>query len=198
MQFYTYLHCKPDGDIFYVGKGTNGRSHDLTLKRNTHHKNIVAKYGAENIGVYVFPCASEEEAFADEIYLIAQLRSEGYELVNQTNGGEGASVGHAVSQETRAKIAFGNMGNKKCLGKKNAFGHKYSQETLEKMSAAKRGKKFTLEHRANMVLAQRSRPLEWRANISAARVGMKFSSETRSKMSKAAIVRCARERAAKI
>lgn len=97
-QFYTYLHCKPDGEPFYVGKGIRStckdnytkRSHNFT-KRNAYHKNIVAKYGKENIGVFVFPCESEEQAFLNEIQQIAQLRRDGYELCNLTDGGEGSS-----------------------------------------------------------------------------------------------------------
>lgn len=90
-KFYTYLHCKPNGDPFYVGKGNGKRSHDFTCGRNQHHKNIVAKYGKENVGVFVFDCDSEAQALADEVQQIAQLREEGYELCNMTDGGEGAS-----------------------------------------------------------------------------------------------------------
>jgi len=80
MEFYTYLHCKPSGEPFYVGKGCNGnhrRSHDFN-KRSVYHKRITAKYGRDNILIYEFPCESEEQAFADEVQQIAQLRKEGY------------------------------------------------------------------------------------------------------------------------
>jgi glutathione peroxidase-family protein len=35
---------------------------------------VVNKYGKEDIQVFLFPCESEEQAFADEIQQIAQLR----------------------------------------------------------------------------------------------------------------------------
>lgn len=147
-RFYTYLHCRPDGVPFYVGKGAGDRSHRFT-GRNRHHQNIVAKHGAENIGVFVFPCASEDEAFADEIQQIAQLRADGYRLVNQTNGGDGVS-GRLASQETRAILSTKKLGNKSALGSKggntsglNFLGKHHSQESKAKISATKKGKPWT-------------------------------------------------------
>jgi len=89
-QFYTYLHCRPDGSPFYVGKGRGKRAFDLR-RRNPHHRNVVAKYGQENIKVFVFPCGSEIESLSDEVLQISQLRRDGCELVNQTDGGDGVS-----------------------------------------------------------------------------------------------------------
>ena len=80
-KYYTYLHCKPTGEPFYVGKGCNvggRRSHNFS-QRSQHHKNIVAKYGKANIGIFVFNCDSEAQAFADEIQQIAQLRRDAQE-----------------------------------------------------------------------------------------------------------------------
>lgn len=91
-QFYTYLHCKPNGEPFYVGKGTGKRCYEFfKSRRSEHHLNIVRKYGRENIMIFVFPCDSEKQAFNDEIQQISQLRSEGFNLVNHTDGGEGHS-----------------------------------------------------------------------------------------------------------
>ncbi|MFZ2541952.1 MAG: hypothetical protein WAW75_09310, partial [Gallionella sp.] len=57
-QFYAYIHCKPDGTPFYVGKGANGRIN--LMKRGGWHQNIVDKYGAENIARWKFDCESEQ------------------------------------------------------------------------------------------------------------------------------------------
>ncbi len=132
--FYTYLHCKPDGTPFYVGKGCGGRSHDLR-QRNTQHKAIVAKYGIE---IFVFPCESEEQAFADEVQMIAQFKREGFVLANWTDGGEGAS-GAVRSDETKALMSAKLIGNKRFLGKK------HSDETKAKQAAANLGIKKTPE-----------------------------------------------------
>lgn len=180
MQFYTYLHCKPDGTPFYVGKGRGKRSHAF-WQRNQHHKNVVVKYGAKNIGVFLFECSSEAQAFEDEKQQIAQLRAEGFRLSNFTDGGEGCS-GRIVTAEMRTKIASANRGkvrtpemcerisaskkgHKHSMGLRNMLGKKHSAETKEKMSKAamgnkrgignrgSRGKKLSIEHRAKLVAA---------------------------------------------
>lgn len=173
--FYTYLHCRPDGSPFYVGKGTGYRSRDLKSRRNRHYKSIIAKYGRENIGVYVFPCESEEQAFKDEIQQIAQLRRDGYELCNYTNGGEGSS-GCVPSEATRAKLSAVQKGRK------------FSDEHRAKLSAAMTGKKRKLrsaEHCAKMsaVLKGKPKSAEQCAKMSAAMMGKKPSAETRAKKS---------------
>jgi len=53
----------------------------------------VSKHGKNNILIYVFPCDSEQQALADEIQQIAQLRAEGYKLANKSDGGEGGATG---------------------------------------------------------------------------------------------------------
>lgn len=189
--FYTYLHCKPNGDPFYVGKGSFGRSHsnrsrEFKRARNPHHKSIVQKYGAENIQVFVFPCESEHQALADEVQQIAQLRRAGFRLSNVTDGGEGV-CGWVATTETRAKMSAMRLGKKR------------PKEFSKTMSLAKTGKKFTKEHRENLSLAKIGRPsskkgvpisAEQKAKISFAlkgrvsnRKGVRVSDETRAKMS---------------
>lgn len=158
-QFYTYLHCRPDGTPFYVGKGSGYRSHSLFHKRNPHHRNVVAKYGAENIGVFVFYCDSEEEAFFDEISQIAQLRRDGYVLVNQTSGGEGTSN---PTIEVRKKIAAASKRTMSIL------------KNRESVSKAQKGKTLSPEHRAKLALVNKCN--SWN-------VGKKLSSEHRAKLS---------------
>ena len=198
-QFYTYLHCRPNGDPFYVGKGRGKRSRSLKCGRNSHHIKVVAKYGSNNIGIYLFPCESEAQAIRDEIQQIAQLRRDGYVLANATNGGEGVS-GLRHSPQSRAKMAAAKNGRK------------LSEETRQRMSAAHCGRQYTLgkthsaETRQRMSETRRGRPgqsasLEARANMSAAHVGqtpwnkgkpspfrgIPRSAETRAKISAAQI-----------
>ena len=42
--FCVYAHTKPDGAIFYIGKGTKRRPKDVR-GRNTYWKNVVNKHG---------------------------------------------------------------------------------------------------------------------------------------------------------
>ena len=174
--FYTYLHCKPNGDPFYVGKGSAARGHNV-YRRNPHHRNVVAKYGAKSIKAYIFPCASEREAFEDEVHQISQLRDSGYELVNLTYGGEGPT-GRVFSQETRSKMAAAHLGVKisaETIAKRSASlrGFKHSQETRDKMSSSQRGKTHTEDTKGKLALA----------NIGKKRTHVQtFSPETRAKM----------------
>jgi hypothetical protein len=154
-QFYTYLHCKPDGTPFYVGKGCSGvnwyrRSHSLTSGRSKHHQHVVKKYGKKNILVFVFPCDSEEQALSDEILQIAQLRADGYGLVNVTDGGEG-TVGLKWAEESRAKLSQ-HVKSEEHLRKisESRRGMKFSEETRRKIAAAKTGTKASAETRADV------------------------------------------------
>mgnify|MGYP001584485120 FL=1 len=199
--FYTYVHCKPNGDPFYVGKGCGQRSHKLTVGRSLYHQRVVAKYGEKNIGVYVFPCNSEEQALEDETQQIVQLRSEGWRLANLTDGGSGGRAGliHSIetrrklsislskayeSQELRAQRSAEMRGNKNALGKKLSAesraklsaalsGRKMSAETILKRSATVRGRKHSPETIEKMAAVKRGKPVsaETRAKLSAANLG---------------------------
>jgi hypothetical protein len=143
-QFYTYLHCRPNGDIFYVGKGSGYRAFNLK-RRNKHHTNIINKYGRENILVYLFYCTSERQAFDDEISQISQLRREGYLLVNVTDGGEGVS-GFVLSKEARLKISLKNKGRK------------YSEEQNKEKSLRMMGVKHSQERCTTKSLSMKGKP----------------------------------------
>lgn len=95
--FYAYTHGRPDGSVFYVGKGCGQRAWNFTRGRNPYHRAIIAKHGADNIIVTIHPCESEEAAFELEKWLIFEHP----ELANMTDGGEGAS-GRPVSDKVRA------------------------------------------------------------------------------------------------
>lgn len=175
-RFYIYLHCKPNGDPFYVGKGCDKwyrRSHQLKYGRNRFHKNTVAKYGAENIEIFVFFCDSEQQALLDEAQHIAQLRSDGYALVNLTDGGEGMS-GFRHSEEAKKKAG---------ARQKNIWtGRKHSEETRKKMSESRRGNKNAVGGKGPLGT---KRTDEFRARMSEIAKGRTFSEETRLKMSQA-------------
>jgi hypothetical protein len=164
-QFYVYMHFRSGGNPFYVGKGTGKRSHDFS-RRNTHHERIVAKDGKQNIEVLVFPRATEQLALADEILWIKILHESGYELCNQTSGGDGLVN---PSEEVRAKISA------KLKGKK------LSLETRAKMSASQIGNKNTLGKKLPSFTA------EHRAKIGQSHKRKVVSEETRAKLSAASI-----------
>lgn len=128
-QFYIYVHCRPNGEPFYVGKGCGQRFSKFSI-RSKHHKNIVAKYSRENILIYVRDCESEQQAHEHEVWMIAWCRSQGFQLTNYTDGGEGSS-GYRMSEETKNKLRSANTG--KIYGV-------CPKERKEKISIAKKGK----------------------------------------------------------
>lgn len=137
MSFYAYIHCKPDGTPFYVGKGDERRVAKKSRSHNLRHKRVLNKYGKDKILVGKMECSTEEIAFDLERGLIKRLRKMGIDIVNLTEGGDGAS-GAVRSPETRAKMSLAQTGNKKALGKKK------SEEARAKMAAAKIGNQWNL------------------------------------------------------
>jgi len=155
-KYYTYIHKKPDGSIFYVGKGIGNRAY--SKRRNNYWKRIVAKYGYE-IEIVAY-WENEKEAFEHEKLLIAKYKKLGCELANLTDGGEGASgykhteshkikmtgnnygasswgmtfKGKKHSEESKAKMSYNRMGNT------NKLGTKISEEAKEKIRQARLGK----------------------------------------------------------
>ena len=177
-QFYTYLHCKPNGEPFYVGKGFGRRARDFINGRNRYHKFITKKYGKENIGIFVFPCFDEAQAFADEIQQIAQLRGKGYHLCNMSDGGEGPT-GALHTEEWKASNSLRHKGVKKSEATKALMsaasrGKPKSPEHIKKIGISKLGKKQSQDH-------IEKRRLKLIGNKS--RTGQKASEATKSKMS---------------
>ena len=164
-QFYVYLHCKPDGIPFYVGKGYLHRAYQFKHNRSKWYKNIVAKYGKENIIVETQLCIDEQEALELEVLFILSLCDDGVELCNLTEGGDGVS-GYKHTAEANERNRQAHLGKpSKMKGKKasaeavekNRLGHLGKKQTPEanaKRSAAMKGK--TWKHKKPMSAEQRT------------------------------------------
>ena len=172
--FYTYIHSKPDGMPFYVGKGVLKRTKSLNANRNPYYLSTVEKYGAKNIIINKFECASEANAFELEMFVIESLKEKGVKLTNFTDGGEGAS-GRVATSKTRAKLSAWQIG--KVL----------TAEHRAKISASQTGKTLSAEVRAKMSAWQIGKTLseETKAKISASQIGRVLTAETRAKISAA-------------
>lgn len=99
--FLTYAHFKPDGTLFYVGKGSQKRAYAKD-NRNQHWQNIVKKHGLQ-----VETLASweiESDALLHEQFLISCFKDLGYKLANVTDGGEGMS-GYKHTAESKSKMS---------------------------------------------------------------------------------------------
>lgn len=109
MRYYTYVHTRINGDVFYVGKGIGERAFSRS-DRSIAWKEVVAG----DRGYTAFIAAewdTEEEAFSHEQALIAIYKSMGAKLVNQTSGGKGPKD-YVQSEETRRKRAEISRGRK--------------------------------------------------------------------------------------
>lgn len=123
--FYAYIHCRPDGRPFYVGKGCDGRAFKM-IRRNSYHNNIVAKYGSENILVGILTCSSEDISFELEKGIIKCLRRSGIKLANMTEGGEGVS-GYKHSEDVKIRL------------RKLTTGRRHTEDWKKSMSAIMQG-----------------------------------------------------------
>lgn len=88
-QYYVYLHKKPSGEVFYVGKG-RGNRFIKTGNRNKCWKRIVNKYGY--VPEVIMDGLTEEESYAKEIEWIKHYKNIGQCDANFTDGGDGVRV----------------------------------------------------------------------------------------------------------
>lgn len=89
--YYVYEWIRLDtNEPFYVGKGKENRAYKLTRGNNKHFNSIVKRIPT---AVHILHGnLTEEEALEYEIWYIYKYRDEiGYDLVNNTDGGEGVS-----------------------------------------------------------------------------------------------------------
>ena len=155
---YAYIHCKPNGVPFYVGKGALRRAKYLG-ERNPYHKTIVKKYGNKNILIGKLECSTDEIAFDLERGLIKCIKAMGIRLANFTEGGEGG-INPAPETRKRLSEAAKKRGvSEACqIAKVNAKrGKPISEEQKELISKKLTGRTFTAEHRKNISIAAKKR-----------------------------------------
>ena len=191
--FYTYAHYKPDGAIFYIGKGQRRRAWDI-ISRSKKWKQALQEFGGHK--VQVLACwETEQEAFEHEIFLIACFRDMGVELINVSKGGYGAS-GYRHREDTLALFKESRKGQGNSF-----FGRSHSKDTKQKISEAKKvkpsrpwlGKSRSENTRRKIAESLRGRvgtkhTEESRRKLSLAHMGKKQtppSEETRKKLSEA-------------
>ncbi len=139
--FYTYLWLREDGSPYYVGKGMGRRgflSHGHTVPCPKEVERIIIQ-----------EWLSEDQAYEAEKFLISYFgridQGTGC-LRNLTDGGEGASVGHTLSESGRDKLRIAKTGKKRpqfspewCSKLGIRKGTKRPESTRLKMSKAQEG-----------------------------------------------------------
>lgn len=163
-KFYVYVHRyasgPKQGQVFYVGKGTKGKTNRASSKRarNAYWKNIVTKYGFEWEIVKEFN--HNQCALVYEMLLISSIGRGN--LCNLTSGGEG-SYEPTLEQRLLHSLRMSGENNPN-------FGNKHSEEVRRKISAANKNKII---------------PPDVRRKISEAGKGRKHSEESKRKISSA-------------
>jgi len=155
--FYTYMWLRYDGTPYYVGKGCGDRAFI------DHRKGKRARPPQDVSRILIEDHVSEAEAFEAERFLISYYgrKDFGGILINMTDGGEGAA-GHSPSQETRDHLREVNSGWKHSpeaiekirQARRQQIRQPISEEQKQKISLAKRGYKFSEEHRRNFMKAR--------------------------------------------
>lgn len=202
--FYVYVLFRETGVPFYVGKGRGRRwdqhAAEARAGRHGYRQHIIRGMQERGIDVPKIKIHEELSEIAAHQYEIALIAAIGRRphgpLVNQTDGGEGAS-GFKATPETREKLSMARRGKKRPIewvtnqanakrGKKMSpearanmilakVGHKPSREAVEAAAAANRGKERAPAIVAKITCSLRTH--EVRAKISAKLVGRKLSAE---------------------
>lgn len=181
--FYVYAYARPDGTLYYIGKGSGKRAFA------PHKKNITVPKDHSRI-VFMERNLTEIGALALERRYIRWYGKKSVAtgiLRNLTDGGEG-NAGRTPSETQRQKQS--------AAMKLSAWwrGCQLSDETKNKISAAKIGAKLTKQHKDNIRQGMLNRPCsdETKAKLSQASkgisrrgAGFKLSDVTKDRMSKA-------------
>jgi len=156
--YYVYQHSKADNSqIFYIGKGKAKRFKESRGRNEFWHR-VVNKHGF--IPEIIVNNLDEELAFLCEVEAIDLYKRLGFQLVNATNGGEGAS-GYKHSDEHKNKMKGNDFWK---LVKSNGFkGQTHTDEQKAKWAETRKG---TPSPRKGVVLTE-----ETKQKISQARQG---------------------------
>jgi len=132
--YYVYQHSKADNNqVFYIGKG-KGKRFKENRKRNDFWHRVVNKHGY--IPKIIVNNLDEELAFLCEVEVIDLYKRLGFQLVNATNGGEGAS-GYKHSEEHKNKMKGNDFWK---LVKSNGFkGQTHTDEQKAKWAETRKG-----------------------------------------------------------
>jgi group I intron endonuclease len=167
----------------YIGSAAVPRyrkqQHYSHLSKGTHcNRKLQYAWNKHGADVFVFRvillCAKADLVFYEQ-RCFDRFRPE-YNLTLTA----GSLLGYKTSEETKAKLSAALKGKKRSpeTRAKIGAGHKgkvISPEARAKMRAAKLGKVLSTTVRANMSASLRARGPEWRAKLSAARIGNKYS-----------------------
>jgi hypothetical protein len=150
----TYAHYKPDGTIFYIGKGSERRAYSKE-GRNVIWNRTVQKQGRFDVKILA-KWETEKEAFDHEVLLIEVFRNLGFSLANIANGGMG-SVGFRhtddFKESVKQRMLQSNPMNDPLIRQKQLVELKKAMNRPSvrlRQSVVKLGKKFSDAHRESL------------------------------------------------
>jgi hypothetical protein len=201
-RFYVYLLARPNGQVFYVGKGSKRRAfyHEIEARRGCAcHKCCVIRKIWSNDGevqrYIVFTTNDEQEAFAYERDQIAVYGREN--LCNHTDGGDGvrnltAEARAKLSTAIKRRLATGwemprpDQAAHERAGMK-LRGRKMPREVVEQMRARQTGKKLNCSPEERQRRADNIKRVgkPFKKGLPAYNKGIPRSEETKQKLSTA-------------
>jgi hypothetical protein len=186
--FYVYAHTKPNGEIFYIGKGQKDRYKDASC-RNRHWGFIAKKHGFNPIILAEFE--TEKEALDEEVLLIAHF-GKFKTLTNITKGGDAnpMDVPDVAKQMAETKRAKGQYSGKEISEYNASFKERMKDPEFAKEVSEKRKKAAAASHAARRINgygtwsdAAKQRCSERMKGENHPSWGKKRSAESRAKMS---------------
>lgn len=103
---FIYAYQNKINDKIYIGQTNNLKKRDhshIYNQHNTYIDNAIKKYGRTNFDYWTITvCDNVEQANQEEIYWIAEMRSQlgSHNVYNISDGGEASMRGKKHSQET--------------------------------------------------------------------------------------------------
>lgn len=142
-----------DWQVRYVGKTQQKLSYRLSGHlldkckcHRVHWINELRSLGLRPIIVPFLPLGVEDDWSKSECFWISFFKADGFNLTNNTIGGDGTKC---LPPEARAKIRIA------------WFGRKHKPETIEKFRLMRKGQKHTVESRIFMSLKMKGRKITW-------------------------------------
>jgi len=180
--FFVYKVTNLITGKLYIGMTNNietrWKQHNYSAKthkyRSAFHSSI-RKHGIENFNLEVIYCSHHRDDVRDKetMFIREYNTTESNFGYNLTDGGDGTSFTPEVRARISASVSIASMG------------HAVSPETRKKISAVHKGKILSAETRRKISEAKKGRTMsdEARAKMSASRMGRVISPEARAKSS---------------